>query len=50
MSTLQFGNKVDGVKYNERPGAYAVIRSCDDQYALIEAGGKYHLPGSGIRI
>ena len=49
MGNLQFGNRIDGINYNQRPGVYAVIINGNGKCALIVADGKYHLPGGGIR-
>ena len=50
MQTIgpKFGNKLDGIEYINRPGAYAVIVSHDRQIAVIEADNGYYLPGGGI--
>ncbi|MCD4706578.1 MAG: NUDIX domain-containing protein [Candidatus Sabulitectum sp.] len=45
----QFGNRISGVSYIERPGAYAVIVNSTGEIAVIKAGIGYHLPGGGIR-
>jgi hypothetical protein len=44
----EFGNKLDGIDYIVRPGAYAVIEGNDKRIALIETGNGYFLPGGGI--
>jgi len=49
MPPKQFGKKIAGKKYPERPGAYAVIVNEYGKVALIEAQQKYYfLPGGGI--
>ena len=47
-SIPEFGNKQDGIDYLDRPGAYAVIESNDNQIAIIETSKGYFLPGGGI--
>jgi 8-oxo-dGTP diphosphatase len=44
----EFGNKLEGVDYIDRPGVYAVIENKDKQIAVIETGSGYFLPGGGI--
>jgi 8-oxo-dGTP diphosphatase len=44
----EFGNKLDGIDYIDRPGVYAVIRNTDEQIAVMETGHGYFLPGGGI--
>ncbi len=44
----EFGEKVIGAPYIERPGAYAVIRNENGEFALLEVHGRYFLPGGGI--
>ena len=43
-----FGNRLDGIDYVDRPGAYAVIANEDKQIAVIVTGQGYYLPGGGI--
>ena len=45
---LEFGEKINGVTYAERPGAYAVIRDGKNKFAFLEVRGRYFLPGGGI--
>lgn len=44
----EFGNKLDGIDYTDRRGAYAVIENDDRQIAVIETSNGYFLPGGGI--
>lgn len=36
-----FGEKIEGVEYRERPSAYAVIRNDEGKFAFVEVHGKY---------
>ncbi len=44
----EFGIKLDGVDYIDRPGVYAVIENNDKQIAVIETSNGHFLPGGGI--
>jgi 8-oxo-dGTP diphosphatase len=44
----EFGNKIEGINYIERPGAYAVIQNKDKQIAVLQTGTGYFLPGGGL--
>lgn len=44
----EFGTKLDGIDYIDRPGAYAIIEGNDKKIALIETSNGYFLPGGGI--
>jgi 8-oxo-dGTP diphosphatase len=45
----QFGKKIAGKEYSERPGAYAVIFNERGEVALVEVQNKYYfLPGGGV--
>ena len=48
MAMHEFGDKLDGIRYIARRGAYAVIQNNDRQIGLIETGNGYFLPGGGI--
>ena len=48
INPIQFGNRVKSVHYIPKPGAYAVILKGNQQVALVEDKGRYHLPGGGI--
>jgi 8-oxo-dGTP diphosphatase len=43
-----FGNKLEGINYIDRPGAYAVIKNNENQIAVIATRRGYFLPGGGI--
>ena len=45
---LEFGEKINGVTYTERPGAYAIINDGHNKFAFLEVRGRYFLPGGGI--
>jgi len=48
METIpQFGARVPGVEYVDRPGAYTVIVNDAGLVALIRVRDNYHLPGGG---
>ncbi|AKI99425.1 8-oxo-dGTP diphosphatase [Archangium gephyra] len=47
-SIPQFGKRVPGRAYIERPGAYAVIVNTRGEVALIRVPQGYFLPGGGI--
>jgi 8-oxo-dGTP diphosphatase len=47
VSTLEFGVKLPNERYVERPGVYAIMIR-DGKLAVINANGKYFLPGGGI--
>lgn len=45
----EFGPRVPGVTYVERPGAYAIIRARGDLVACVRVtAGRLYLPGGGI--
>lgn len=44
----EFGARLDGTDYTERPGVYAIIENGDRQVAVIETGSGYFLPGGGV--
>ena len=47
---MRIGNKIDGIKYNKRPGAYAIIeRDEDDKIAIVTDNiDVYFFLGGGI--
>ena len=45
---IQFGEKVEEAHCILRPGAYAVIMDDNEQIAIVEDNGRFHLPGGGI--
>lgn len=48
MTIPEFGTRLDGVDYVDRPGIYALIENDDEHIAVIETGTGYFLPGGGI--
>jgi 8-oxo-dGTP diphosphatase len=44
----EFGTRLAGVDYIERPGIYAVIENNHKQIAVIETRTGYFLPGGGV--
>src|ERR1044071_1869066 len=44
----EFGTRVPGIDYIERPGVYAVIENSHNQIAVIKTRTGYFLPGGGI--
>ncbi len=49
MSVLQFGTKIDGVDYPDRPGVYALVMRADGLIGCVEnKRGFLHLPGGGV--
>jgi len=43
-----FGEKLPGKEYPDRPGAYAVITNPDGRIAVVVDMDEIHLPGGGI--
>ncbi len=49
MSAIpQFGSPMANTHYQDRPGAYAVIKNDLGQMLAVVANNRYHLPGGGI--
>lgn len=44
----EFGPRLDGIEYIERPGAYAIIENDSRQIAVIEIGSGCFLPGGAL--
>jgi 8-oxo-dGTP diphosphatase len=44
---MQFGKKIDGIDYTDRPGAYAVIFNDRQQVAVMKTPRGFFLPGGG---
>ena len=45
---VEFGHKLAGIKYRERPAGYAVITNSDGKVAAVRGRrGNYFLPGGG---
>lgn len=45
---IEFGVRIHGVSYMERPGAYALIQNGSKAIALVKTPQGYLLPGGGI--
>jgi 8-oxo-dGTP diphosphatase len=45
---FEFGTKLNGVDYSDRPGAYAVLTNDQMQVAVIRTSHGHFLPGGGI--
>ena len=46
----EFGFRIDGVAYRDRPGAYAVMVCDEERVAVIEARkNRFFLPGGGLK-
>ena len=45
---LEFGRRVEGVFYVERPGAYAIIQNTSNAIAVVRTRKGYLLPGGGV--
>jgi 8-oxo-dGTP diphosphatase len=45
---LEFGEKIPGVQYKDRIGAYAIIRNEKGLFALADVEGLYFLPGGAL--
>lgn len=46
----EFGVRLAGIGYIDRPSVYAVIANYDSKIAIIETGNGYFLPGGGINV
>jgi len=44
----EFGTRLDGIDYIDRPSVYAVIENKHRQIAVIVTSNGYFLPGGGI--
>jgi 8-oxo-dGTP diphosphatase len=45
---IEFGKRIKGVSYINRPGAYAIIRDGSNAIALVRTQQGYLLPGGGV--
>jgi len=45
---IEFGERVRGVSYIDRPGAYAIIQDGSNAIALVKTQQGYLLPGGGV--
>ncbi|MEZ4769684.1 MAG: hypothetical protein R2844_14795 [Caldilineales bacterium] len=48
MDDHEFGSKLDGVDYTDRPGAYGVIETDAGLIAVIDSGRGWFLPDNGM--
>jgi 8-oxo-dGTP diphosphatase len=46
----QFGAKVPGAAYRDRPGVYAIALDTQGRIAVVQIGNAYFLPGGGVEI
>lgn len=46
----QFGKKTEGVEYIPRPGVYAIITDANENLAVSQVKGGYHLFGGGMEL
>lgn len=44
----EFGTRLEGIDYIDRPGVYAVMENSLKMIAVVETGSGYFLPGGGI--
>ena len=44
----EFGTRLEGIDYIDRPGVYAVIENDHNQIAVIVTNNNYFLPGGGV--
>jgi 8-oxo-dGTP diphosphatase len=47
---LEFGTRIPGVSYVDRPGAYAIIRAGSNAIALVRTPQGFLLPGGGVQL
>ena len=45
---LEFGKRIEGASYVDRPGAYAIIQNASGAIAVVRTRKGYLLPGGGI--
>jgi|HubBroStandDraft_1064217.scaffolds.fasta_scaffold06597_2 8-oxo-dGTP diphosphatase len=45
---IEFGNRVEGAAYVERPGAYGIIQNASNAIAVVRTRKGYLLPGGGV--
>lgn len=46
----QFGEKVHGAVYRDRPGVYAVVFDEQQRIAVVQMADAYYLPGGGVEV
>jgi 8-oxo-dGTP diphosphatase len=45
---IEFGERIKGISYIPRPGAYAIIQDGSNAIALVRTPQGYLLPGGGV--
>jgi 8-oxo-dGTP diphosphatase len=45
---IEFGERIKGISYTDRPGAYAIIQDESNAIALVRTPQGYLLPGGGV--
>jgi len=45
---IEFGEQISGIRYMDRPGAYAIIQDDVNAFALVRTRQGYLLPGGGV--
>jgi 8-oxo-dGTP pyrophosphatase MutT (NUDIX family) len=45
---FEFGQRIDGISYEARPGAYAIVINADGKVAIMKTSSGFFLPGGGI--
>lgn len=45
---IEFGTRIKGVSYIDRPGAYAIIQNKSNAIALVKTQQGFLLPGGGV--
>lgn len=48
IEEVECGNRIEGITYRERIGAYALIVSSNSEIALVRRDNNYFLPGGGV--
>ena len=45
---FEFGQQINGIWYEPRPGAYAIVINADGKVAIVKTSAGFFLPGGGI--
>lgn len=48
VEEVECGNRIEGITYRERIGAYALIVNSESEIALVRRDNNYFLPGGGV--
>jgi 8-oxo-dGTP diphosphatase len=48
VRVIEFGERIKGISYIDRPGAYAIIQDGSNAIALVRTPQGYLLPGGGV--